>query len=144
MFKFIKNKFLFIVLISVITLVLVIVGAISLYKDNSKIFTNEGYIIEATAKANKKYYFSANTKYKENVDEQITFSDTDSNTVAVDPASFVHYLNGDISFLKKGALVNLAELNAKMVSYYNVTDQNTITKENNNYSVSSNGEKINI
>ena len=37
MFKFIKNKFLFIILISIITLVLLIVGALSLYKDDSSV-----------------------------------------------------------------------------------------------------------
>lgn len=144
MFKFIKNKFLFIVLISVATLALLIVGALSLYKDTSSIFASDGYIIEATSKTNNKYYFSANTKYKENVDEKITFSDTESNKVVVDPASFVHYLNGNISFLQRGAIVNLEELNSPMVSYYNITDQNTIVYENGEYTVTSNGKKISI
>ena len=77
MFKFIKNKFLFILLISIATLVVLVVGALSLYKDNSSVFANDGYILETTTKTNKKYYFSANTKYKENVDNQITFSDNE-------------------------------------------------------------------
>jgi len=144
MFKFIKNKFLFIVLISVVTLVILVVGALTLYEDPSLSFLNEGYIIETTSKTNNKYYFSANTKYKENVDEQITFSDSDSKQVVVDPASFVHYLNGNVSFLKRGALVNLAEINSPMISYYNITNQNTIVYENGQYIVTSNGKKINI
>ena len=55
MFKFIKNKFLFIVIISVITLVLLVIGAIALYKDESLVFNNEGYIISTTTtkKSNK-------------------------------------------------------------------------------------------
>ena len=69
MFKFIKNKFLFIVLISVLTLVVLVVGALSLYQDNSSVFANDGYILETTTKANNLYYFSADTKYKENVDD---------------------------------------------------------------------------
>ena len=142
--KFIKNKFLFIILISAITLVLLIVGALSLYQDTSSIFASDGYIIETTATANKKYYFSANTKYKENVDDKISFSDRDSKKVAVDPASFVHYMNGNVSFLQKGALVNLADLANPMVSYYNITDQNTIVHEKDEYVVTSNGKKINI
>lgn len=142
--KFIKNKFLFIILISVVTLVLLIVGAISMYQDTSSIFESDGYIIATTAKTNKKYYFSANTKYKENVDDKITFSDKDANKVSVEPASFVHYMDGNISFLQKGALVNLSELNNPMVTYYNITDQNVIVYENGSYSVSSNGKKISI
>lgn len=144
MFKFIKNKFLFILLISIVTLIILIIGAISLYKDNSLVFASDGYILETTTKTNNKYYFSANTKYKENVDNQITFSDNDANKVAVDPASFVHYLNGNISFLKRGALVNLADINSPMVSYYNITTENTIVKDQNQYTVKSNDKKINI
>lgn len=144
MFGFIKNKFLFIVMICVITLVVLVVGAFSLYQDHSFVFDGEGYIIETTSKTNQKYYFSANTKYKENVDDKIAFSDTESNSVAVDPASFVHYLNGDVSFLKKGAIVDLGEINSPMINYYNITNQNKITYEDDHYVVTSNGKKISI
>ena len=144
MFKFIKNKFLFILLISIATLAVLIVGALTLYKDNSRTFANDGYIIETSTKTNQKYYFSANTKYKENVEEKITFSDKESNTVAVDPASFVHYANGNVSFLQKGALVNLSDITSPMVSYYNITNDNTIVYEDNHYTVTSNDRKINI
>ena len=58
--------FLFIVMISVITLVLLVVGAVTLYKDESLSFNGEGYILSTTTKKNAKYYFSANTKYKDN------------------------------------------------------------------------------
>ena len=142
--NFFKNRFLFIMLISVATFVLLIVGSFLLYQDHSSVFSGEGYIIETTTKANKKYYFSANTKYKDNVDNKVTFSDKDKKKVAVDPASFVHYMNGDVSFLQKGALVNLSELSNPMVTYYNITDENTIVSENGGFTVSSNGKKINI
>ena len=119
-----KNNFLFILLISIVTLIVLVVGAFTLYKDNSLVFSSDGYIIETTTEASTKYYFSANTKYKENVDEMITFSDVDDEKRAVDPASFVHYSNGDVLFLKKGALVNLADLNLPMINYYNITKYN--------------------
>lgn len=142
--KFIKNKFLFILLISIATLIILIVGAITLHKDNSSIFANDGYIIETSTKTNTKYYFSANTKYKENVDDKITFSDKESNKVVVEPSSFVHYNNGNITFLQKGALVNLADINNPMVSYYNITKDNTIVYDNSNYVITSNDKKISI
>ncbi len=141
--RFIKNKFLFIILISAITLVLLVVGAMMLYQDTSSVFKNDGYII-STATTKKQYHFSANTKYKENVDKEISFVDSNSKTVSVDPASFVHYSNGDISFLKKGALVNVSELKNPMVTYYNVTDENSIVYDKGGYTVSSNGKTINI
>ena len=144
MSKFKKNSFLFILIISIATLVVLVVGALSLHKDNSLVFSNDGYIIETSTKTNTKYYFSANTKYKENVEEKITFSDKDNNKVSVDPASFVHYNNGDVSFLQKGALVNLADIIAPMVSYYNITNENKIVYEQERYTVTSNNKKINI
>lgn len=144
MFKFIKNKFLFIVLISVVTLILLIVGAMALYKDSSLVFDGDGYIISTTTKNNTKYYFSANTKYKENVDEKIAFKDSDSKSVTVDPASFVHYLDGSIGYLKKGALVNLSEINSSAINYYNVTNKNLITYKNGSYILDGNKGEINV
>ncbi|MEE3343334.1 MAG: hypothetical protein VZS44_04505 [Bacilli bacterium] len=144
MFKFIKNKFLFIIIMSVATLVLLIVGALTLYKNETTTFDSEGYIISTTTKKNAKYYFSANTKYKDNADKKVTFKDNKSNKVAVDPASFVHYNNGSIAFLQKGALVNLNEINSSIISYYNVTRDNLIKKDSNRYLLTSNGEEINV
>ena len=117
MFNFIKNKFAFIIIISVLTLGLLIAGAIVMYQDNSKVFENEGYIISTTAKKNSKYYFSPNTKYKENVDKDITFKDSDSKSVTISSENFVHYQNGSISFLTRGALLNLGEINSSALNY---------------------------
>ena len=142
--NFFKNRFLFIILISGVTLVGLVVGAFALYKDTSSSFDGEGYIIETTTKTNKKYYFSANTKYKDSVDNKVSFSDKDKNKVLVNPDSFVHYMNGDVSFLKKGAIVNLSELSNPMVTYYNITDDNKVIYEDGGYTVSSNGKKITL
>ena len=144
MFKFIKNKFLFIVILSMMTLVLLIVGAIALHKDNTKSFSNGGYIISSTSKKNAKYYFSSNTKYKTNADENIVFKDNNSKSVTVSPQNFVHYSDGTIGFLTKGALVNLTEINSVALNYYNVNDNNLITYKNNSYSVESKSKTINI
>ena len=141
---FLKNKFGFIIFISLVTLVILVVGAFSLYQDNSSVFSSNGYILETSAKTKQKYYFSANTKYKENVDDKISFNDTKSKKVSVNPASFVHFNNGDISFLQKGALVNLSDLSNPMVSYYNITPENKITYDNGKYVVTSYGKDISI
>ena len=141
---FLKNKFGFIIFISLVTLVVLVVGAFSLYQDNSSVFSSNGYILETSTKTKQKYYFSANTKYKENVDDKISFNDTKSKKVSVDPASFVHFNNGDISFLQKGALVNLSDLSNPMVSYYNINPENKITYDNGKYVVTSYGKDISI
>ena len=142
--NFIKNKFAFIILISLVTLVVLVVGAFSLYRDTSSSFGSSGYILETSTKTKRKYYFSANTKYKENVDDNITFQDTKSKKIVVDPASFVHYDNGNIAFLQRGALVNLGDLNSPMVPYYNINTDTSISYDNGKYVVSSNGKKIAI
>ena len=50
----------------------------------------------------------------------------------------------NVSFLKKGALVNLTDITSPMVSYYNITKENTIVYEKEHYTVISNDKKINI
>ena len=144
MFGFIKNKFAFILGLSILTLILLIVGAVTLYKDTNSTFDGDGYIISTTTKKSAKHYFSANTKYKDNADDKVVFKNDKSKTVSVDPASFVHYNNGSIAFLQKGALVNLNEINAPIVSYYNVTRDNIIKKENSKYILTSNGNDISV
>jgi len=139
-----KNKFVLILLISGITLGVLIFGAFALYEKEELVFSSDGYIIEATNESNTKYYFSANTEYKKNVDDKIVFTDADNNKVAVEPASFVHYSNGDVTFLQKGALVNLGELNAAMINYYNITNKSTIKYDSGNYVVSSNNNTIKL
>ena len=63
-------------MISLLTLVVLIVGAITLYKDKSSTFASDGYIIETiSSKTNQKYYFNGNTKYKSNVDKKISFKE---------------------------------------------------------------------
>ncbi len=141
---FLKNKFGFIIFISLVTLIVLVVGAFSLYHDNSSVFSSNGYILETSTKTKQKYYFSANTKYKENVDSKISFNDTKSKKVSVNPASFVHFNNGDIAFLQKGALVNLNDLSNPMVSYYNINPENKITYDNGKYVVTSYGKDISI
>lgn len=143
MLKFIKNKFVFIIGISVITLVLLIVGAISLYEDKSLSFSGDGYVISTTkTQEGAKYYFSANTKYSKNVDNDVTFKDNDSKDVVVSPASFVHYLDGSIGYLQRGALVNLGEVNSSLINYYNVNENNLISYKSGNYSFAINGDDV--
>ena len=139
-----KNKFFIIIGLSIITMGLLIFGAITLHKDNSLSFSSDGYILSINGDKSNKYNFKTNTKYKSNVDDDITFSDKESNNVVVTPASFVHYSNGAIAFLKKGAIVNLAEITNNIVNYYNVNKGNIIDYDNNNYVVGVNNKKVNI
>ena len=144
MFNFIKNKFAFIVALSLLILVFLIVGSVVLYKDESKSFSGEGYIISSTQKKNAKYYFNNNTKYKENVDSDIVFKDKDSKSRTISSQNFVHYLDGSMAFLTNGALVNLNEINSSALNYYNITNDNLISYKNNSYSIKSNKGTMDI
>ena len=140
-----KNKFFVIIGLSVITLVLLVVGAVTLHKDNSVSFSNDGYILSTSASEEEKYYFKADTKYKKNVDGDVVFNDKNNNSVVVDTANFVHYSNGPIAFLQKGAIVNLKEINKPIISYYNVTPDNIIGYDSNGYVVkTNNNENVSI
>ena len=68
--KFIKNRFLFIVLISAITLVLLIVGAISLYRDRSSVFDSDGYIMYCSRACTLfiKHYFCLSYIHRDDFD----------------------------------------------------------------------------
>ena len=136
-----KNKFFVIIGLSVITLVLLIVGAVTLHKDNSVSFSNDGYILSTSASEEETYYFKADTRYKKNVDGDVVFNDKDNNYVVVDTANFVHYSNGSIAFLQRGAIVNLKEINNPIISYYNVTPNNIIDFDSNGYVVKTNNDE---
>ena len=62
----------------------------------------------------------------------------------MEPESFVHYLDGSIGYLKKGALVNLGEINSSAINYYNITNKNLIAYNNGVYSLNGNKGKINV
>ena len=65
----------------------------------------------------------------------IEFVDVDNNTVSVLKDSFLHYNDESISFLKKGAMLDLDTLNKdnKAVSFYNITKKSIIEKKDSGY-----------
>ena len=129
---------------SVFTLGLLIVGAIVLHKDNSSSFSGDGYIISTNTKKTSKYYFSANTKYKNNADGDVTFKNTNSDSVVVSTDNFVHYSDGSVGYLKRGALVNVDDISSSIISYYNVNSSNLIQHRSGGYTVKSGDKDINF
>ena len=119
-----KGNFLFIVGISVMAIILFIVGFVAFYSDSSRTFSSDGYIIKATENSSKSYSFADGTKYKNNISNDISFIDADSKkSVSVNPASFVHYSDGSLSYLKNGALIDLDDINKDYVPFYNISDK---------------------
>ena len=118
--KMLDKKFLIIVSSTLIVLILLALGSFTFFKNKEAVFQNEGYILDNLSSENSRYYFDDNTIYKKNLSSNIVFKDVDKTDVEVSEDSFVHYINGDIGFLKNGALVDLGTVNKSTINFYNI------------------------
>lgn len=143
-----KRKILFIVIS-----VSIMIGAIfyiSFYinKQSYKSFYKNGYILTSSNDINYKkddtvkFYFEAEAKYKIKYPEKIVFSDIDGNKIIADNDAFIHYLDGSISVLKKGVIMDLNNINSEFLKYYNIFDDTLLENNNSSYSVDNLGKKI--
>ncbi len=139
-----KNNFLFIMGISVVTIILFVVGFVTFYHDSSMIFGDGGYIIYTTDKESASYSFTNGTKYKTDLSKKISFVNDKKKNVSVDSGSFVHYDNGSISFLQNGALLDLDKVNLDFVPYYNISNQTLITYEDGKYIIKGDKEDLTL
>ena len=144
--KLIDNKFLFVVAISLITLIGLGIGAYYLFDDSDSTFVKSGYVLNPLSSKVEKYYFNENTQYKVNLSSMVEFSDVDKKDVTVLQDSFLHYMDNSISFLKKGAILDLNSItnDKKAVSFYNITDKSIINKTSDGYVISSTAGDINL
>ena len=88
--KLIDNKFLFVVAISLITLIGLGIGAYYLFDDSDSTFVKSGYVLNPLSSKVEKYYFNENTQYKVNLSSMVEFSDVDKKDVTVLQDSFLH------------------------------------------------------
>ncbi len=127
------KSFWIILSISIVTLIILTVGVIFLTRENSKEFYSAGYIISSSTTKSDKIYFKDNTVYKENVFNEYVFKDTDNNEVSTDKNNFIHYLDNSLSFMKKGVILDLDNINTSLIPYYNITDKSIIKYNNGGY-----------
>ena len=129
----IKKIMIIAAMIVTITLVTIIYG----YKENKQSynrFNKTGYIITKDAENySTKYYFDADTKYKENYADQVTFEDVNDSKIKVDNKNFIHYTDGSIGALDKSVILNLEEISAPIIPYYNMTKQIELEYANGKY-----------
>ncbi len=128
-----NRRFLFILTISLMSLVALVGGVFLFFKDNSFEFTKSGYILETAGASRNHYYFNEGTKYKEDLDDKYKFTDVDNTEVLASKDNFVHYLDGSISFLKNGVLLDLDNVNSTIIPYYNITDRIMINYNQGSY-----------
>lgn len=132
-----KNNILFILFSVLIMIVSVIYIAIDINNKKMKEFIKDGYILttENTEYNNKtaRYYFQSGTKYKEKYEDKVAFLDVDGNKISLNNAAFVHYLDGSVSTLKKGVVMDLDSINGSVVKYYNIFPKSILEKRANSY-----------
>ena len=133
--KMLDKKFLIIVSSTLIVLILLALGSFTFFKDREAVFQNEGYILDNLSSENSRYYFDDNTTYKKNLSSNIVFKDVDQTDVEVSEDSFVHYTNGDIGFLKNGALVDLGTISKSTINFYNIGKGSILNYRNRGYYV---------
>lgn len=143
--KLFDSKFLFIVALSTVVLMILGVLAFYLFDDSDDVFVKSGYVINPLSEKSEKYFFDELTSYHENLSSMVVFNDTDNNEVSVFKESFVHYSDDSLSFLKKGAILDLDSIKGTdAVKFYNITNKSIINKKNNEYVIDNNGSEINL
>ena len=142
--KLINKRFLFILGISVISLVMLIGGMFYLFDDSDNTFVKSGYILNPMSANSTRYYFDKGTSYHTNLSSLIVFNDVDKDDVKVNKDSFVHYLDGDMSFLKNGAILDLGTINKSMATYYNITDKSLVKYSNGGYTIDNKDDVLTI
>ena len=132
--KLFNSRFLIILASSLVVLVLLALGAFYLFDDDDDTFIKSGYVLNPLNSTSEKYYFEENTGYKENLSSMIEFENTDKKTVTVLKDSFLHYNDESMSFLKRGAILDLDSANGnKAVSFYNISEKLVFENKNGGY-----------
>lgn len=131
--KVIKKSFGIIMTLSILCLVALIVGVFFLTRNNEKTFTNSGYIISYKSGNTQVYNFDEGVEYKHNVNGELVFKNTEKEKVVAGLDNFIHYKNGDISFLQNGVILNLENVSDTIIPYYNITNKSLIEFTNDKY-----------
>ena len=136
--KLFNGRFLFILASSLIVLILLVVGAFFLFNDEDDKFVRSGYVLNPLSSTAEKYFFDENVGYKENLSSMIEFVDVDEKTVSILKDSFIHYNDESLSFMKKGAILDLDSVKGDSpVAFYNITSESIIERNGDSYTIDS-------
>jgi len=145
------KKMIFIILAVIAVASLAFYYGFKLKESQYNQFGNEGYIISTSSNndnlSSTRYYFNSTTKYKKDYNKNVVFENTDNNEVKVEADSFVHYINGSVSVLKKTAILDLDALKNRkdensIIHYYNLFEGNVLNKVGNKYTIKNNNQTI--
>ena len=117
---------------------------------STKEFVADGYILAPTEETTvngevcKQLYFSQGAKYREKYDERVEFENQAGGKVSLATEQFLHYADGSLGSFSKGVLLNVQDVDLDQLGYYSITKNTILTKNGNNYEMSSRGEKMNL
>lgn len=136
--KLFNGRFLFILAISLLTLIGLGVLSYRLFDLDDDKFIKSGYVINPLSEKVERYFFDENTGYRVNLSKMIEFKDVDENDVKILEDSFLHYSDGSLSFLKNGAILDLDSIHGtEAVKLYNITNESVLEKVNDEYVIKS-------
>lgn len=131
--------------IVIIILIGVILGGVLLYNtmkvenENNKTFLDSGYVLQSmdeTQQNVERYYFNSNETYKTKYDKNVIFKNTEGEEVTTKKTNFIHYSDGSISAFSNGVILDLNNIDADPITYYNIMANDVLEKSGENYSIS--------
>lgn len=143
--KLFNGNFLFILAISLITLIGLGVLSYYLFDSDDDKFIKSGYVLNPLSEKVERYFFNEDTGYRVNLSSMVEFKDIDNRDVKVLQDSFLHYSDGGMSFLKNGAILDLDSVHGSdAVKLYNITNKSLIEKDGDSYLIRSSKGNINL
>lgn len=131
--KVMKRSFGFILTVSILSLIVLFTAVFFLTRSNKTIFKSSGYIISFEKGNTIVDKFEEGTEYKENLNGELVFKNTENKKTTSSLDNFIHYKNGDIAYLQNGVILDLSKINETIIPYYNITNKSLIEKEDSKY-----------
>ena len=131
--KVMKRSFGFILTVSILSLIVLFTAVFFLTRDNKTTFKSSGYIISFEKGNTIVDKFEEGTEYKENLNGELVFKNTENKKATSALDNFIHYENGDVAYLQNGVILDLSKINETIIPYYNITNKSLIEKEGNKY-----------
>lgn len=131
--KVMKRSFGFILTVSILSLIVLFTAVFFLTRGNKTTFKSSGYIISFEKGNTIVDKFEEGTEYKENLNGELVFKNTENKKATSALDNFIHYENGDVAYLQNGVILDLSKINETIIPYYNITNKSLIEKEDNKY-----------
>ena len=131
--KVMKRSFGFILTVSILSLIVLFTAVFFLTRGNKTTFKSSGYIISFEKGNTIVDKFEEGTEYKENLNGELVFKNTENKKATSALDNFIHYENSDVAYLQNGVILDLSKINETIIPYYNITNKSLIEKEDNKY-----------